>query len=79
MTGLRVAFDLDGVLANLDEPYQAARRALSGGEDARPASVVEEATDDEPEESEVGTSRVRGLTRQQQSDLWRRIARVPDF
>ena len=79
MTGLRVAFDLDGVLANLDEPYQVARRALFGSEGSRPASVVEEETEDEPEGGEAGASRVRGLTRLQQSDLWRRIAQVPDF
>jgi hypothetical protein len=30
MTGLRVAFDPDGVLANLEEPYIAESQALFG-------------------------------------------------
>jgi hypothetical protein len=33
MTGLRVAFDLDGVLANLEQPYSAAKQALFGSDD----------------------------------------------
>jgi phosphoglycolate phosphatase-like HAD superfamily hydrolase len=32
MKGLRVAFDLDGVLANLEKPYRAAKQALFGAD-----------------------------------------------
>lgn len=89
MTGLRIAFDLDGVLADLEEPYTAARLALFGSssvppstgsaESAEEAESVEEAGTDEDSRSKTSAPRVRGLTRGQQSGVWKRIARVPDF
>ncbi len=81
MTGLRIAFDLDGVLADLEEPYTAAKRALFGSGGSPPASVVavEEAADEESVAGSAGPTRVRGLTRSQQSAVWKRIAQVPNF
>ncbi len=83
MTGLRIAFDLDGVLADLEEPYTAERLALFGRNSVPPSTVsaesVEEADTDEESRSKTSAPRVRGLTRRQQSGVWKRIARVPDF
>jgi phosphoglycolate phosphatase-like HAD superfamily hydrolase len=47
MTGLRVAFDLDGVLANLEEPYIAAKQALFGADDPRGGSAADANAEDE--------------------------------
>lgn len=79
MTGLRVAFDLDGVLANLEVPYTAASKALFGSDKPRVESAADEELADESGPTTAGASPVRGLTSNQQSDIWQRIARVPDF
>ena len=79
MKGLRVAFDLDGVLANLEKPYRAAKQALFGADAPRDGSAADANAEDESGASTSNGSRGRGLTHNQESDIWRRIARVSDF
>lgn len=90
---LRIAFDLDGTLANLDAALDAVTRQLfprpdvrtaggstgSQGEDNR--NTATPAVDEElsAEEEELEPPEVRALTRRQQSEIWATVRRTTNF
>lgn len=73
---LRIAFDLDGTLADLDSALAEISRRLFGSEPeaVAPAEATEEMADDR-----VTPPRVRSLTPRQQSMVWETARRTPDF
>lgn len=86
---LRIAFDCDGVLADMDSAIEAIATRLFGpaeNEAAAPAVPPStEATGNEadatvtPEEEQVEPERVRRLTRRQQHDIWEEVRRTDNF
>jgi phosphoserine phosphatase len=77
---LRIAFDLDGTLANLDSALAEISRRLFGG-DPEVVAPAEPAPEGETgaAEDRVTPPRVRSLTPRQQSMIWETARRTPDF
>ncbi len=74
---LRIAFDLDGTLADLD----AALGTLADGPSSRFEAEAQppEAAPLSPEEEQVEPARVRALSPRQQRELWKRVRATENF
>lgn len=83
---LRIAFDLDGVLADMGSALRREERRLFGTSE-QPGETVEEGEQEGPEtvETEAATGQVaaemtkHGLTAREQRLLWRSIANIENF
>jgi len=83
---LRIAFDLDGVLADMGSALRREERRLFGTSE-QPGETVEEGEQEGPEtvETEAATGQVaaemtkHGLTAREQRQLWRSIADIENF
>jgi hypothetical protein len=81
---LRIAFDMDGVLADMESALVEQADALSGGAARRPAQRPNEPAADEaasagaPDLVEPVAARLR-MTPRQQRRLWERVASIENF
>lgn len=81
---LRIAFDMDGVLADMESAFVEQAEALSGGAARRPAERPKEPAADEaasagaPDIVEPVAARLR-MTPRQQRRLWERVASIENF
>jgi hypothetical protein len=89
---LRIAFDCDGVVADMDSALAEIATRLFGDAETKPAARAEPPA---PEDAEAGQSgpadgptaeeeavepdRIRALTRRQQHDIWEAVRRTENF
>ncbi len=79
---MRIAFDLDGTLADLDAALGAVTDGLFGGAAPGAQPSAGASTEDEsltPEEERLEPARMRALTRRQQHEVWDRVRATAGF
>ena len=78
---LRIAFDLDGVLANMDATVARETAEVLGHaavtDRSAPASPPDTESEDQPGDSTADGA--RRLTRSEQRDVWKRMRRIDNF
>ena len=76
---LRVAFDLDGVLADFSGAYEQVADELFPGWRSDTAARSGTTTDGDTPSLEPGGDAARRLSRRRQNAVWKRLRSIPDF